>query len=369
MASVIELAAERRIVICCGSGGVGKTTTAAAIAVEGARQGRRAVVVTIDPARRLADALGQSGGLTDTPTEIAGPWPGSLSALMLDTKSTFDALVTRYAVDEGQTRRILDNRFYRNISGRLSGTQEYMAAEKLYELHDEGDFDLVVVDTPPTRNALDFLDAPGRLVRFLDHRLYRVLMTPTRAYLRAVGVAAQAFLRTVSKVVGGEVLGDAIAFFQAFDGMEAGFRERAERVLHLLDAPETAYVLVTSPRRESVDEADFFARRLAESNLAVAALIVNRMHPAFGDGGVTAARAARDAAAAHRGSALGALWANLADFREVAGREEAQFGSLANRVSPAPVVHVPVLRSDVHDLTGLAEVASYIFGEAAPGRG
>jgi len=366
MNTVAELAAERRIVICCGSGGVGKTTTAAAIALEGARRGRRAVVVTIDPARRLADALGLSGGLTDVPTEIDGPWSGSLSALMLDTKSTFDALVSRYAADDVQAQRILGNRFYRNISGRLSGTQEYMAAEKLYELHDEGDFELVVVDTPPTRNALDFLDAPGRLMRFLDHRLYRVLMTPTKAYLRAVGVAAQAFLRTVSKVVGGEVLRDAIAFFQAFDGMEAGFRERAERVLHLLDAPETAYVLVTSPRRESVEEADFFARRLGEDNLAVAALIVNRMHPSFGADDAVAARLAADAAA---GTALAALWANLADFREVAASEEAQFGSLAARVAPAPVVHVPVLRSDVHDLAGLAEVAGHIFGgpESGPG--
>jgi anion-transporting ArsA/GET3 family ATPase len=370
MTPVIELAAERRIVICCGSGGVGKTTTAAAIALEGARQGRRAVVVTIDPAKRLADALGLSGGLTDVPTEIDGPWSGSLSALMLDTKSTFDALVSRYSVDDEQAQRILANRFYRNISGRLSGTQEYMAAEKLYELHDDKNFDLVVVDTPPTRNALDFLDAPGRLVRFLDHRLYRVLMTPTRAYLRAVGVAAQAFLRTVSKVVGGEVLGDAIAFFQAFDGMEAGFRERAERVLHLLEAPETAYVLVTSPRRESVEEADFFARRLAEGNLVVAALIVNRMHPSFGQGaGDGDGRAARDAAVSQAGTPLGALWANLADFREVAASEEAQFGSLATRVAPAPVVHVPVLRSDVHDLAGLAEVAGYIFGEGRPAPG
>ena len=301
MATIAELAAERSIVICCGSGGVGKTTTAAAIALEGARLGRRAVVVTIDPAKRLADALGLSGGLTNAPTTIEGPWSGTLSALMLDTKSTFDALVTRYAVDDTQTQRILGNRFYRNISGALSGTQEYMAAEKLYELHDGGDFDLVVVDTPPTRNALDFLDAPARLVRFLDHRLYRALMTPTRAYLRAVGLAAQAFLRTVAKVVGGEVLGDAIAFFQAFDGMEAGFRERAERVLHLLGASETAYVLVTSPRRESVEEADFFARRLGEGGLVVAALIVNRMHPSFGDG--NPASAAREAALARAAAA------------------------------------------------------------------
>jgi len=362
MPAVAALATERRIVICCGSGGVGKTTTAAAIALEAAQRGRRAVVVTIDPARRLADALGLSGGLTDAPTEIAGPWPGSLSALMLDTKSTFDALVARYAADDVQAQRILGNRFYRNIAGRLSGTQEYMAAEKLYELHEESDFDLVVVDTPPTRNALDFLDAPGRLVRFLDHRLYRALMTPTRAYLRAVGMAAQAFLRTVSKVVGGDVLRDAISFFQAFDGMEAGFRERAERVLHLLGAPETAYVLVTSPRRESVEEADFFARRLGEGNLAVAALIVNRMHPSFGDGDRAAARAGAEANA---GTALGDLWGNLADFRDVVASEEAQLGELAAGVAPAPVVHVPVLRSDVHDLAGLAEVASYVFGDSS----
>ena len=158
-----------------------------------------------------------------------------------------------------------------------------MAAEKLYELHEESDFDLVVVDTPPTRNALDFLDAPGRLARFLDHRLYRVLMTPTRAYLRAVDVAAQAFLRTVSKVVGGEVLGDAIAFFQAFDGMEAGFRERAERVLHLLDAPRDGLRPGDlAPARHRSTRPTYFARRLAEGDLAVAALIVNRMHPSFG---------------------------------------------------------------------------------------
>ena len=184
------LAGERSIVICCGSGGVGKTTTAAAIALEGARRGRNAVVVTIDPARRLADALGLEA-LTNEPSVIPGDWPGTLSALMLDTKGTFDDLVRRYSSDAEQAERILANRFYRNISGALSGTQEYMAAEKLYELHEEGEFDLVVVDTPPTRNALDFLDAPSRLTRFLDHRLYRVLVAPTRTYLRAVNVAAQ----------------------------------------------------------------------------------------------------------------------------------------------------------------------------------
>jgi len=353
------LATERDIVICCGSGGVGKPTTAAAIALEGARRGRRAVVVTIDPAKRLADALGLAGGLTNEPSLIEGPWPGALWAMMLDTKTTFDNVVRRYAADPAQAERILANRFYRNISGALSGTQEYMAAEKLYELHEAEEFDLVVVDTPPTRNALDFLDAPRRLMRFLDHRLYRALMAPTRAYLKAVGLAAQAFVRTVSKVVGGEVLNDAIAFFQAFDGMEAGFRDRAERVTQLLGARETAYVLVTSPRRDSVDEAEFFAERLAEGQLHVAALIVNRMHPSFGPGSAASADAA---AARYAGTPLEPLCQNLAALRRLAAGEEAQIGGLAGRVAPAPIGRVPVLHSDVHDLDGLAQVGSYLFG-------
>src|SRR3954468_11466735 len=235
-----RLVEERAIVVCCGSGGGGKTPTAAVLAVEGARRGRRSVVVTIDPAKRLADTLG-IGALTNSPKRIEGDWPGELSALMLDTKSTFDSLVAEYSTDQAQADRILANRFYRNISGALSGTQEYMAGEKLYELHTSGRFDLVVVDTPPSRNALDFLDASRRLTRFLDHRLYKMLMAPTRAYMKAVNVAAQAFVRTVGKIVGGEVLDDALAFFQAFEGMEAGFRDRAARVQALLTARDTAY--------------------------------------------------------------------------------------------------------------------------------
>ncbi len=341
MTELAQLVGERSIIICSGSGGVGKTTTAATIAVEGARQGRKACVVTIDPAKRLADALGLAGGLTNDPRRIAGPWPGELWAVMLDTKTTFDNLVVTYAADPEQSERILANRFYRNISGALSGTQEYMAAEKLYELHEEADFDLVVVDTPPTRNALDFLDAPERLNRFLDHRLYRILMTPTRAYLKAVNVAAQAFLRTLSKVVGGDVLQDAIAFFQAFDGMEQGFRDRAKRVVELLTAPDTAYVLVASPRTDTVEEASFFAKKLGENDVAIAALVVNRMHPTFGTG--TAADASAQAEV-HAGTPLGALWANLADFRQVAERERDALAGLAGQVAPAPLITVPFLQ-------------------------
>src|SRR5205085_11940711 len=271
MTALADLAREAEIVVTAGSGGVGKTTTAAVLALEGAMVGRRAVVVTIDPAKRLADALGLEG-LSNTPSKIDGDWPGELWAMMLDTKSTFDDLVATHSTDPKQAERILGNRFYKNISGALSGTQEYMAMEKLYELHMANEFDLVVVDTPPTRHALDFLNAPRRLTRFLDHRLYRILMAPTRGLMKAANVATQAFVRTLSKVVGAEVLEDAITFFTAFSGMEEGFKNRANVVFELLASPRTAFVLVASPRRDTVEEADFFARRLAESDIAVRAL-------------------------------------------------------------------------------------------------
>ncbi len=352
-----RLVREADIIVTAGSGGVGKTTTAAVLALEGARAGRRAVVVTIDPAKRLADALGLEG-LSNTPSQIDGEWEGELWAMMLDTKSTFDDLVVKHSVDPAQADRILGNRFYKNISGALSGTQEYMAMEKLYELHCDSDFDLVVVDTPPTRHALDFLDAPRRLTRFLDHRLYRILMAPTRGLMKAANVAAQAFVRTLSKVVGAEVIEDAITFFTAFSGMEEGFKHRANTVFELLSSPKTAFVLVASPRRDTVDEADFFARRLHEAHIEVRALIVNRMHPKFGDG---LAEATRERARTLDGTDLGGLYANLADFRLVASREEEHLLGLAERVAPAPIVRVPFLRSDVHDLEGLAEVGDYLF--------
>jgi anion-transporting ArsA/GET3 family ATPase len=362
-ADLRPLITDNKVVVCTGSGGVGKTTTAAVLALEAARLGLRSCVVTIDPAKRLANAMGLAG-LTNTPSKVEGDWPGELWALMLDTKSTFDDLVRKHAETEEQAENILGNRFYRNISGALSGTQEYMAMEKLYELHDEGNFDVIVVDTPPTRNALDFLEAPKRLTRFLDHRLYRLLMAPTRGIVKAVNVAAQAFLRTISKVVGGDVVRDAITFFQAFDGMEQGFRERAEHVLELLTHDETAFVLVTAPRRDVVGEAAFFAERLRSGGIPVRALIVNRMHPRFSD---ASPDAMRERSRTLEGTDLGALYGNLADFITVASREEAHVAGLADRVAPAPVVRVPFLQSDVHDLDGLAEVARHLFRDPAPG--
>ena len=200
---------------------------------------------------------------------------------MLDPKGTFDDLVARYADSESQAEDIRVNRIYRNLTGTLSGTQEYMAMEKLYELVEEGGFDVIVVDTPPSRNALDFLDAPRRLTHFLENRVFQALMAPTRVGLRFMGVAAQALLRTIAKVAGADIVHDAVAFFQAFEGMEEGFRLRATRVRELLVQPTTAFVLVASPRPDSVDEAVHFSGKLVESGMSATALIVNRVQPRF----------------------------------------------------------------------------------------
>ncbi len=363
-----DVVAGSHVIVCCGSGGVGKTTTAAVLALEAARAGRRSVVVTIDPARRLADALGLEG-LTNSATRIDADLPGEMHALMLDTKSTFDGLVRRHSADPEQAEGILSNRFYQNISSALSGTQEYMASEKLYELAEEGDWDLVVVDTPPTRNALDFLDAPQRLAHFLDHRLYKVLMTPTRGIVKAVNVAAQAVVRSLSKVVGGEVVADAIAFFQAFEGMERGFKERAAAVDRLLAAPETAFVLVASPKADTVAEATYFADQLTEHGITVRGLVVNRMQPAFGtdhDGFALGPEAARERARTLEGTDIGDLYTALADARQLAQGEEEHLSGLAEQVHPAPVVRVPVQPFEVNDLGGLSTLGSLMLG-TAPG--
>lgn len=354
-----RLAADASIVLCCGSGGVGKTTTAAVIALEAARLGRRAVVVTIDPAKRLADALGL-GELTNTPSLIDGPWDGELSALMLDTESTFNGLVARYAGSAEQADKILTNRFYRNISGALSGTQEYMATEKLYELSSEGEFDLIVVDTPPTRNALDFLEAPGRLARFLGHPLYRMVTAPTRGIVKAVNMAAQPVLRSVGKVVGGDVIADAIAFFAAFDGMEEGFKQRAQMVETLLADEHTGFVLVASPHRDTVQEAAYFADRLADMKLSVKAVVVNRIYPYFGEG--LADELARAAKSADEDSAFADHLRNLAELDDIARSEREHLTPLAERVAPAPLVEVPLLPFEVHDLTSLAALGDHLFG-------
>lgn len=245
--------------------------------------------------------------------------------------------------------------------------------EKLHELNEEGGFDLIVVDTPPTRSALDFLSAPRRLTRLLDNRVFRAVVMPTRTYLRVVSVASQALLRPASKIVGSEMVSDVVAFFQAFAGMEEGVRNRANRVQELLSDPLTAFVLVTSPRRDAVEEALFFADRLAESHIAVQGLVVNRLYPRFDaqateSSSATALSGLADGAGMGRnGRALAALVANRDELRAMAEREETHYAALAARLAPAPAARVPLLPTDVHDLDGLAVVADHIFraGEVA----
>jgi len=369
------------VIVCCGSGGVGKTTVAAVMGLEAARRGRRAVVVTIDPARRLADALGLEGGLASEPQRIEldsgadstgadstgadSTGDGELWAMMLDTAATFDGLVRRHADSAEQIDRILTNSFYRNIAGALSGTQEYMAAETLHQLHGDDRFDLVIVDTPPSRNALDFLEAPGVLSRFLDHRLFRLLMLPTRGGLKVLGTATQPILKAIGKVVGSDVLADSVAFFQAFAGMETGFRERADDVVRLIRAPETSFVVVASPRHDTIGEAVWFATQLVGQGVGVPSAIVNRAHPAFGHGTATdavdAAAAARTAGAAD----LGVLWDNVAALRTMRDLELDVIAPLADIVGVDRLVVLPLLDGDVHDLDGLMVMAGHLFDHPA----
>jgi anion-transporting ArsA/GET3 family ATPase len=342
------------VIVCCGSGGVGKTTTAAALGLEAAHMGRRAVVVTIDPAKRLADALGVPGGLSNDPVRLPIEAPGELWALMLDTASTFDGLVRANAEDAEQAERILANRFYRNVAGSLSGTQEYMAAERLHALHRDERFDVVIVDTPPTRNALDFLDAPNTLARFIDHPLFKMLMLPTRRGLKVLNLAAQPVLKTIGRVVGGDVLADAIAFFQAFSGMETGFRERADEVIALLASDVTRFVLVASPRADTIEEAQYFAGRLERGGLTVHAVVVNRATPTFGELPAKRPRAAAQAA----------LWDNLRDLQATAATERSHVDALLGHGAMPPAVHtsfVPTLPGDVHTMDALEAIRFHLF--------
>jgi anion-transporting ArsA/GET3 family ATPase len=297
------------------------------------------VVVTIDPARRLAEALGMSERLGNDPTRLDVDVTGELWALMLDASATFDAVVAEHASDPAQVQRILENRFYRNIADSLSGTQEYMAAEKLASLHADDRFDLVVVDTPPTRRALDFLEAPSKLMRFLDHRLFRLV-------------------RTLGTVVGMSALDDAIAFFAAFDGMERGFHDRAAGVERLLADPATAYVLVASPRADTVDEAIFFSEELERRHRRVAAIVVNRLHPTAGTGSYDDSEANARRAEERDDHASTAIWRRLALSRQVAASESAAIAPLLERAgTTTAVARLPLLAEDVHELDTLAAIA------------
>ncbi len=371
-----------RIIVCCGSGGVGKTTTAAALGLRAAERGRHVVVLTVDPARRLAQSMGLSK-LDNTPRPVPLPddaaAEGSLHAMMLDMKRTFDEIVEAHS-DPDRAAQILANPFYQSLSSSFAGTQEYMAMEKLGQLRRTDQWDLIVVDTPPSRSALDFLDAPQRLSRFLDGRLIKLLTAPTRAggraYLKVVNAGFGMLTSVVTKVIGAQVLRDVQTFVAAFDTMFGGFRERAEDTYRLLQTPGTAFLVVATPEPDALREASYFVERLSQDRMPLAGLILNRVHRS------PAARlsAARSLAAAEALQPAGvppvparlcrtATAGNPPTLREYplvvtalrlhAERMQliAAERRLAQRFTAAhpgvPVAQVPAQPEDVHDLTGL----------------
>ncbi|MFE5515912.1 ArsA family ATPase [Streptomyces sp. NPDC056529] len=284
-----------RIIVCCGAGGVGKTTTAAALGVRAAERGRRVVVLTIDPARRLAQSMGIDS-LDNTPRKvegIKGSDGGELHAMMLDMKRTFDEIVEAHA-DAGRARAILENPFYQSLSAGFAGTQEYMAMEKLGQLRARDEWDLIVVDTPPSRSALDFLDAPKRLGSFLDGKFIKLLMAPAkvggRAGMKFLNVGMSMMTGTLGKLLGGQFLKDVQTFVAAMDTMFGGFRTRADATYKLLQAPGTAFLVVATPERDALREAAYFVERLAAEEMPLAGLVLNRVHGS-GAAGLSAERA------------------------------------------------------------------------------
>jgi anion-transporting ArsA/GET3 family ATPase len=362
-----SIVAERGVIVCTGPGGVGKTTTAAALAVVAARRGRRTLVLTIDPARRLAQALGmrELGNEPHPVAEVNG-----LDAMMLDMKRTFDAVIDQYALDSQGAERIKANRFYKQLSDSLAGTQEYMAMEKLYELYTYGGYDCLVVDTPPTRNALDFLDAPKRLTDFLEGRFLTLFlsqgMSAGRAISRMAALGSGLFLKLASRVTGVQVLEDLGEFFASFEGMYEGFKDRAQAVYRLLGSPTCAFVVVASPQPPALREARYFLQRLAQDGMPTAGLIVNRTTPALPAGlsglnpALVAAATLRLAGGGPEQRAAAALLGLAVDCSSVHRREQQAIAAALDGVDPKALVEVPLLPTDVHSVSGLTELGAYL---------
>jgi anion-transporting ArsA/GET3 family ATPase len=374
---------ERRIIVCCGSGGVGKTTTSAALALRAAERGRKVVVLTIDPARRLAQSMGIEA-LDNTPRPVAdvngSPGgrrrpdraSGSLDAMMLDMKRTFDEVVLSQASPE-KARQILENPFYIAVSSSFAGTQEYMAMEKLGQLDADarrtGRWDLIVVDTPPSRNALDFLDAPERLSSFLDGRFMRLLLAPARGPAKLMTAGFGLVTKAITTIVGAQVLGDMQAFVSAFDTLFGGFRQRAQRTFELLQARGTAFVVVAAPEPDALREAAYFVERLRAEDMPLAGLVLNR---ATADAAPELSEAAARAAAERLwktgtdGDELAAGLLRLhADRQQMVARERRLRQRFATSHPDVATAVVPALASDVHDLDGLRVIGGLLAGESA----
>jgi anion-transporting ArsA/GET3 family ATPase len=352
-----------RIIVCCGSGGVGKTTAAAAIALRAAEQGRSVVVLTIDPARRLAQSMGLSE-LDNTPRavpDVDTAKGGELHAMMLDMKRTFDEIVSAHSTPD-RAEQIFENPFYQSLSSSFSGTQEYMAMEKLSQLRALDEWELIVVDTPPSRSALDFLDAPKRLGRFLDGRMLRLLLAPARtggrAYFKVVSASFGLFTRVLTKIIGTDVLRDLSAFVGALETMFGGFRERAQKTYELLKTPGTAFVVVAVPEPGALREASYFVDRLSAEQMPLAGMVLNRVR-GTGVPRLSAERAevgadALDETGGHELTAA-VLRVHAARAR-LAARDRRMRDRFTSAHPDVPIGEVPALSTDVHDLAGLRRV-------------
>jgi len=356
-----------KVIVVCGAGGVGKTTTAAALALRAAEHGRRAVVLTIDPARRLAQALGVAE-LTNTPqrVDLGADHPGELHAMMLDMRRTFDDMVLENA-EPGRAEQILSNPFYQTIATSFSGTQEYMAMEKLSQLAASDQWDLVVVDTPPSRSALDFLDAPQRLSSFLDGRMIRLLSAPARAggfgLRKVVGGAVGLAAKGVSTIIGGQMLNDAAAFVQAFETMFGSFRERSKATYELLRRPSTAFIVISAPEPDALREAAYFVDRLSTENMPLVGLVLNRTHPTLCE---LSPALARDSAGkldtAGDAELAAAVLRVHADQAVTAEREVRLLTRFTHAHPRVPLVGVPALPFEVADLEALRALGDELTG-------
>jgi anion-transporting ArsA/GET3 family ATPase len=362
----------RRIIVCCGSGGVGKTTTAASLALRAAERGRKVVVLTIDPARRLAQSMGIEA-LDNTPRPVPGvstgstSGGGSLDAMMLDMKRTFDEVVESQASPE-KARQILNNPFYIAVSSSFAGTQEYMAMEKLGQLDKDarasGRWDLIVVDTPPSRSALDFLDAPERLSSFLDGRFMKLLLAPARGPARLMTAGFNLVTKAVTTIIGGQVLSDMQAFVSAFDTLFGGFRQRAQRTFELLQAEGTSFLVVAAPEPDALREAAYFVERLSEERMPLVGLVVNRasVQPPV-DLSAAAAMSGyeklRDSSDDASRMAAGLLRLH-ADRRLMVEREARLRDRFARAHPDVATVVLPALPTDVHDLEGLRRIGELL---------